>query len=458
MGVMVGTGDGAQAVMELSEGERLEAELAVVCGALNQVSARLVALTARAIESEGWAGAGIRSVEHWLVLRAGLSPGRARQVVVMARRVGVLPVVMGQFAAGRLSVDQVAVVARHAPSQVEASVAELAVSASVPQLGRVLSRYAFDPPTGDDPDPEPAADADATSAERLVPGAVQVEPALAEVGRAGERAELSMGTREGGRFELRFSAPADVGALVEAAVSEARDALFAAGTPEVTWADALVQVCARSLGSVVSRSRQESFRVYVHLDVEGGWLSGRARLPGHLVDKLTCAGTVQPVWQQGGVPVSVGRALRIVPERTRRLVLDRDRGCRFPGCVARSHLEVHHVVHWAEGGRTDLANLAGLCPFHHDAHHRGEFSIGGDANTCGGLVFLARGGFPIGPGPIYAPTPLPDRPAPGGSRPGSAGQVWTIGVSTERPDGLDPANELNNLEDLGYPDEGERRR
>ena len=159
MGVMVGTGDGEQVEAERLDAELLEAELAVVCGALNQVSARLVVLTARAIESEGWAGAGIRSVEHWLVLRAGLSPGRARQVVVMARRVGVLPVVMGQFAAGRLSVDQVAVVARHAPSQVEASVAELAVSASVPQLGRVLSRYAFDPPTGDDPDPDPAADA-----------------------------------------------------------------------------------------------------------------------------------------------------------------------------------------------------------------------------------------------------------------------------------------------------------
>ena len=56
-----------------------------------------------------------------------------------------------------------------------------------------------------------------------------MEPALDEVGRAGERAELSMGTREGGRFELRFSAPADVGALVEAAVSEARDALFRPG-------------------------------------------------------------------------------------------------------------------------------------------------------------------------------------------------------------------------------------
>ncbi len=83
---------------------------------------------------------------------------------------------------------------------------------------------------GTTPTPCPGLSRTPTLSADLVPGAVPVEPALEEVGRAGERAELSMGTREGGRFELRFSAPADVGALVEAAVSEARDALFAAGT------------------------------------------------------------------------------------------------------------------------------------------------------------------------------------------------------------------------------------
>ena len=284
------------------DAELLEAELAVVCGALNQVSARLVVLTARAIESEGWAGAGIRSVEHWLVLRAGLSPGRARQVVVMARRVGVLPVVMGQFAAGRLSVDQVAVVARHAPSQVEASVAELAVSASVPQLGRVLSRYAFDPPTGDDPDPDPAADADADADGDGDGDAVLVAGRC----RWSRRWRRWVGRGSGrscrwvpGRWPVRAAvlrAGRCRGAGRGGGVRGSRRAVRG-GTPEVTWADALVQVCTRSLGSVVSRSRQESFRVYVHLDVEGGWLSGRARLPGHLVDKLTCSGTVQPVWQ-----------------------------------------------------------------------------------------------------------------------------------------------------------------
>ena len=171
----------------------------------------------------------------------------------------------------------------------------------------------------------------------------------------------------------------------------------------MTGAGALLEVCGRSLGSVESVSRRDSFRVYVHLDAEGGWLNGRPRLPGHLVAKLTCEGTLQPLWERAGVPVSVGRALRIVPERTRRLVLDRDRGCRFPGCVATAHLQVHHVVHWAHGGRTDLDNLVALCPFHHDAHHAGEFGIRGDANVLGGLVFTARGGFPIGPGPLYAP-------------------------------------------------------
>jgi hypothetical protein len=87
-------------------------------------------------------------------------------------------------------------------------------------------------------------------------------------------------------------------------------------------------------------------------------------------------------------------------------VLDRDRGCRFPGCVATAHLEVHHVVHWADGGRTDLDNLVSLCPFHHDAHHGGEFAISGDPNDPAGLVFTAPGGFPILPGPAYAPVRL----------------------------------------------------
>ncbi|WP_323100204.1 HNH endonuclease signature motif containing protein, partial [Intrasporangium sp. YIM S08009] len=102
---------------------------------------------------------------------------------------------------------------------------------------------------------------------------------------------------------------------------------------------------------------------------------------------------------------------RVVPHRTRVLVLDRDRGCRFPGCPTSSadYLEVHHLTHWRDGGLTDLDNLACLCTFHHDSHHRGEYAITGDPTTADGLRFDTRQGWPIGP-PTRSPKPSPDTP------------------------------------------------
>ncbi|GGI09175.1 HNH endonuclease [Egicoccus halophilus] len=52
-------------------------------------------------------------------------------------------------------------------------------------------------------------------------------------------------------------------------------------------------------------------------------------------------------------------------------MLLRDAGrCRFPGCVSRRNLHVHHVLHWADGGPTERANLVTLCAFHHRHLHR----------------------------------------------------------------------------------------
>src|SRR5665647_221062 len=132
--------------MSTEEPVDVEQELASVCGVINASPSRLVTIVAQALTDESWAIAGVRSPEHWLTMRAGLSPFHAHQIVAVAKRRGELPSVMGEFANGQLSLDQVAVVARYTPTQVEASVAELAIHASVPQLRRALSRYSFDPP------------------------------------------------------------------------------------------------------------------------------------------------------------------------------------------------------------------------------------------------------------------------------------------------------------------------
>ena len=100
--------------MITTEQVEAEQELASLCGVLNQSYARLVAIVAQALEDECWAIAGVRSPEHWLTMKAGLSPFHARQIMAVARRRGELPTVMGQFADGQLeerrvgkSVDQV---------------------------------------------------------------------------------------------------------------------------------------------------------------------------------------------------------------------------------------------------------------------------------------------------------------------------------------------------------------
>jgi hypothetical protein len=198
---------------------------------------------------------------------------------------------------------------------------------------------------------------------------------------------------------------------VEAAVREAKDALFTAGQTGATLGDAVTEVAHRSLATVSSTSRRDHYRVLVHLDTDGAWVNARGALSAHLTEKLTCDGVLQPVWHTHGRPVSVGRSLRIVPRRTRRLVEDRDRGCRFPGCTTLGFLENHHIHHWCAGGPTDYHTLVSLCPFHHDQVHAEAISLTGDPTTPNGLTFANHAGNPI-TGPDYAPPPR-TAPPPG---------------------------------------------
>ncbi|GAB3584672.1 hypothetical protein GCM10027579_17440 [Calidifontibacter terrae] len=165
---------------------------------------------------------------------------------------------------------------------------------------------------------------------------------------------------------------------VRAAVGVAPGETDAVGKPRVTLADAFLEIAHRALrvGCADTGSRAEAFRVLLHLDAEGrGWLHRRGAVPRSVWERLTCDGQVIPVTEREGRPVDVGRTQRVVPRRVRRLIEDRDRGCRVQGCGATRFVEVHHVVHWAKGGPTDWWNLISLCPFHHDALHRGEFTI-----------------------------------------------------------------------------------
>jgi hypothetical protein len=385
----------------------LWARTAEVAGRLNRAHGELVEIAVQLLEGGHWGDGGFRSAEHYFVVRAGLSPAHARDVVAVARRRSELPEARTALRRGRLSLDQVAVVAHHVPQSHQRSMTDLARHATVPQLRRVVSRHAF---------------AVAPGADGAGPSA---ESSLAER-RACARPELSMRYDRDGRFQLRYSAPATVGALVEQAVKEAKDALFLGRTQSAevaseaalpSYADAIEELANRSLASVSSTSRAAHYRVYMHLSTDGAWVGGGHAIPMPLVQRFLSEGVLQPVWETEGRPVNVGRDLRILPLRSRRLIEDRDRGCRFPGCTTTRFVEIHHLLDWANGGATDDVNLVSLCPFHHDAVSRGDFTMTGDPTRPDGLVVVNRYGLRIGPPPwrdLTAPAGG-DPPIPAGS-------------------------------------------
>ena len=369
-------------------------EVAGVCGILNAAHGRLVELIHKVVAEDLWSGHGIHTPEHWVAWRCGVSAGRARQLVAVARRLDELPEHRAMLHAGTITVDQAAVVARYAPAEKDTEIAELTPTMTVSQLVRGLSKYEHSVDPGPEPSRRPAE----------------------------EHRTVAYGTDDTGWW-LRARASTDEGAAIEAALVAARDFLFnGAESPEaraeIEWIDALLLMCERSQREgAAERPDSDRHKVLWHLDCErddesdGAALRLQAHLRSVLPDALRryllCDTDVVPVIRIDGVPVSVGRAQHIVPDRTRRLIEHRDTACRVPGCEATRGLHVHHIVHWEDGGPTDTCNLCCLCRKHHRLLHRGGLTIIGNADDPDGLDIRDWRNQVIEP--VGRPRP-PDRP------------------------------------------------
>ncbi|MBA3802773.1 MAG: hypothetical protein H0X22_07695, partial [Acidimicrobiia bacterium] len=134
------------------------------------------------------------------------------------------PVLMAAFDAGELSLDQMALAVK-APAYTDAEMCGFARNATVTQLSMVVRRYGFEPDPGDPP-------ADAAAA----PDAVT--------------SEVSLWVDDAGTGHVKATLEPDRFRVFETAMREARDALFQAGHPNVTWTDALVEIAERSLDTV----------------------------------------------------------------------------------------------------------------------------------------------------------------------------------------------------------------
>lgn len=235
-----------------------------------------------------------------------------------------------------------------------------------------------------------------------------------------------MGTDEKGWW-LNGHLPFDEGALVERAIRTAREDLYRQSTknlpdgtprPQVNLADGLIAIAETALQTGQNaHPASDRYIIYAHLETRPGDPTSNLAslhlgpiLPDHLRQLHTCDATLRPVLEQNGVPYNIGQDKRIVPQRLRRLIEHRNHGCQTPGCHRTHHLEIHHITHWENGGKTTTDNLIALCTTHHRAHHNGLLTITGNPNltphTPGALTFTDKWGRTL------QPTGTPTTPNP----------------------------------------------
>ena len=193
-----------------------------------------------------------------------------------------------------------------------------------------------------------------------------------------------------------------VDAAVDALAKPRRDAdtgELDSRTPAARRADALLDLVSRAVSAPdgVPRQAKTSLVVTISLDA----LQGRCRGAGLTMDdealtvgtvrRLACDAQVIPVvLGTRGEILDQGMARRLFDRAQIRNLWLRDGGCTFPGCSKpAAWTDAHHLVHWADGGPTDLDNAALLCRGHHSIVHTHRYGAritqapGGSGNGTG---------------------------------------------------------------------------
>jgi hypothetical protein len=364
---------------------RTDALVATVTQHHRAISAHQSQLLGAVVELDrrkAWRVDGATSMVAWLVQRCGVSAATAREWVSAATKLRSLPKISEALAQGKLSFDQVKPLVEVAQPETDAELAQQATRWSAKQV-RELAIAARDQSD------QQASGFYARRFLRLDDRRRGISGVLPDEQYAVVKRTLlgSASTRVGDRkpFDQRM-------------------------------ADALHHVCKRDLeGTHEARSRVDGKdpnaregraggmrrnrpTVVVHADMAflaGGKGSAELDVLGpvsrEVARRLACdAKVLVSADGPSGLSLSLGRTRRDPSDAQRIEIRRRDKGCRFPGCSYTEFTDVHHVVHWIDGGRTDLDNLVELCDQHHRSVHEMHWTISGDANVE--LVFRSPTG------------------------------------------------------------------
>jgi len=332
---------------------RLDRRHARACAA----SADLLEVVRELDEADTWSEDDESSLSCFLASRLGLRSAAATELVRISRKLRDLPAIGAAHRAGHISWDQLRPLTKYATPETDEQLAVEAPEMTVPQLYREAARH--------EKDRRRRARSDR------------------------QTRYLHMSWDEDGRnLNVEGSLPAEQGAAFENAVRKRaqkmvveEDVIDRAGA---RMADALTELACSSGGTEAAPT------LVVHADA--AVLAGQAepdaqhlaetesgiQLSSEAVRRMACDARIEWVLEADGRPVGLGRQGRFVRGQLARAVRHRDGGmCAVPGCERKDWLAVHHVDHWADGGRTDIDNLVTLCSSHHRRMHEGGWRASG---------------------------------------------------------------------------------
>ncbi|WP_406637075.1 DUF222 domain-containing protein [Amycolatopsis sp. WGS_07] len=338
--------------------------------------------TIRELDSRGTVPEGYSSTAAYLATILHLTPREARSR--LAQATGSLPLTSKALTAGEITAQHAAVIAEFlatAPrwltpedyTVAEDTLVTLAQQANPGTVRRAATRlkiYWDNDPAEDEPGP----DADP-------------EPASARPWR-----EFRWHWTRSGRFRFTGNVDQETGTLIEQLLVPlaAPDPASAPGTPDPrTPAErhgdavaAIVDLAARTPDLPAKAGERAVATVTVSLETlqnaaKTVFTDDESVLPASHLRRILCDAKVYPaVLGTEGQVLDLGRAARTATNAQRRALAIRDRGCTFPGCDRSPKWTTpHHVVHWSDGGATDLDNLASCCERHHRLLHHSGWQI-----------------------------------------------------------------------------------
>jgi hypothetical protein len=355
--------------------------LVEVMGRIERLMASGIALLSpRVIESGSYAKSGHASAPDWLSSVAGTSAGAAKDRLAAGERAAGDPRLSAALRQGKLSAPELGVVTKAAatdPGAVETLLDLVEGEASHQELHQAAARM--------------KAAARSKETERATRARIHANRHFRwrRDDEGGIRAEIFCDEVDWARVSPILEA--DTKARWKAAGSGAGESF------EAHRLDAFIDLLGRVRGdgSADGGSRGGGSRggarpeVIVLIDAEAlrrGTTStgeiceieGIGPVPVESATELLGEGSLRFIIKEGTDIRTVTRSSRDLARRTAAALLARDRACVVPGCGKRLGLQGDHCfVDYAKDGPTELANLALLCPAHHDMKTHGGWKITG---------------------------------------------------------------------------------